>query len=176
MEPVLGRSFIKSRTSCSSFPSSSTGHFAKKAARTGKCSCKSMLRIIQKWIVQNVHLWMISKHAQNHPKVDYTKHPISDDLETRSLSSKSGLYKRSNFGRCVIIQKWIIQNLHLWMICKHAQNHPKVDCTKLPPLDDLQACSESSKSGLYKTSNFSDDLETRSLSSKIGSYKSSKFG
>ena len=45
-------------------------------------------------------------------------------------------------------------NFHLWMICKHAQNHPKVDYTKLPPLDDLQACSESSKSGLYKRSNF----------------------
>ena len=58
----------------------------------------SMLRTIHKWIVQKFHLWMIYKHAQNHPKVDYTKHPISDDLETCSLSSKSGLYKRSNFG------------------------------------------------------------------------------
>ena len=53
---------------------------------------------VQKWIVQKFHLWMIYKHAQNHPKVDYTKHPISDDLETCSLSSKSGLYKSSKFG------------------------------------------------------------------------------
>ena len=119
-----------------------------KRSNFGRCM------IIQKWIIQNFHLWMIYKHAQNHPKVDYTKHPISDDLETCSLSSKSRLYKRSNFGRCIIIQKWIIQNFHLWMIYNHAQNHPKVDYTKLPSLDDLQACSESSKSGLYKTSNF----------------------
>ena len=27
----------------------------------------------------------------------------------------------------------IIQNVHLRMIYKHAQNHPKVDYTKLPP-------------------------------------------
>ena len=171
-----------------------------------------MLRIIQKWIIQKFHLWMIYKHAQNHPKVDCTKHPISDDLETCSLSSKSGLYKSSKFGRCIIIQKWIVQKFHLWMIYKHAQNHPKVDYTKHPISDDLETCLLSSKSGLYKRSNFgrciiiqkwivqkfhlwmiykhaqnhpkvdytkhpiSDDLETCSLSSKSGLYKSSKFG
>ena len=101
-----------------------------------------------------MHCTMICKHAQNHPKVDCTKHPILDDLETHSLSSKTGSYKTTNFGRCIIIQKWIIQNFHLYMICKHAQNHPKVDYTKLLPLDDLQARSESSKNGLYKTSKF----------------------
>jgi len=57
-----------------------------------------MLRIIQKWTVQNFYLWMIYKHAQNHPKVDYTEHPILDDLETRSLSSKIGSYKSFKFG------------------------------------------------------------------------------
>ena len=31
-------------------------------------------------------------------KVDCTKHPISDDLEIRSLSSKIGSYKLSKFG------------------------------------------------------------------------------
>ena len=129
-----------------------------------------MLRIIQKWIIPNFHLWMIYKHAQDHPKVDYTKLPHWDDLQACSESSKVDY-----------------TNFHLWMICRHAQNHPKVDCTKhpilndftfiqnwiiqniqfrkmhnhpkvdhtkLPLLDDLQAHTESSKSGLYKTSNF----------------------
>ena len=50
-----------------------------------------------------------------------------------------------------IIQKWIIQIIQFWMIYKHAQNHPKVDHTTS---DNLQACSESSKSGSYKSSNF----------------------
>ena len=36
---------------------------------------------------------MTYKHAQNHPKVDYTKLPISDDLVTHSLSSKIGSFK-----------------------------------------------------------------------------------
>jgi len=77
------------------------------------------------------------------------------------------------------------------MISKHAQNHPKVDYTILPHLDDLQACSKSSKIGIYKTSNFgrckssrsgytkhpiSDDLKTCSFSSTIGMCQLSKFG
>ena len=80
-----------------------------------------------------MHCTMICKHAQNHPKVDCTKHPILDDLETFTF-----------------IQNWIIQNIQF----RKMYNHPKVDYTKLLPLDDLQACSESSKSGLYKTSKF----------------------
>ena len=79
----------------------------------------SMLRIIQRWIIQNFHHWMIYKRVLR------------------------------------IIQKWIIQNIHHWMIYKHVQNHPKVDHAKIPILVDL---------------------ETHSLPSKIGSYKSSKCG
>ena len=82
--------------------------------------------------LEGIQLWKM----HNHPKVDYTKLPPLDDLQACSESSKSGLYKRSNFGRCIIIQKWIVQNFHLWMIYKHAQNHPKVDCTKDPILED----------------------------------------
>ena len=40
---------------------------------------------------------------------------------------------------------------------RHVQDYPDDDDQEnppTPPLDDLQACSESSKSGLYKTSNF----------------------
>ena len=82
--------------------------------------------------LEGIQLWKM----HNHPKVDYTKLPPLDDLQACSESSKSGLYKRSNFGRCIIIQKWIVQNFHLWMIYKDAQNHPKVDCTKDPILED----------------------------------------
>ena len=115
-----------------------------------------------------MHPWMIKMH--NHSKVDYTKLPPLDDLQACSESSctkhpisndfasilkiiQKWINKTSDFGRCIIIQKWIIQKFCLWMISKHAHNHPKVDYTKVPSLDDLQACSESIKSGLYKTSN-----------------------
>ena len=80
---------------------------------------------------------MIYKHAQDHPKVDYTKLSPLDDLQARSGSSKSGLYKTSTLGRFTSMLRIIQSGLY-----------------KLPPLDDLQARSESSKSGLYKTSNF----------------------
>ena len=43
-------------------------------------------------------------------------------------------------------------------------NHSKVDYTKLPPLDDLQACSESS----CTKHPISDDLQAFSKSSKSG--------
>ena len=134
----------------------------------------------------------------SHPKFGWsTKLPTLDDLQACTESSKIGLYKTSNFGwlrnTFTFTQNWIIQIIQSWMM----HNHPKVDYTKLPPLDDLQTCSESSKSGLYRTSIFGwytsmlriiqkwisytkhpilDDLETSSLSSQIGSYKSSKFG
>ena len=97
---------------------------------------------------------MIYKHAQNHPKVDHTNHPISDGLQACSESSKSGSNKSSKFGRCIIIQKWTIQIIQFRMIDKHARNHPKVDHTNHPISDDLKACSESSKSGSYKSSIF----------------------
>ena len=101
---------------------------------------RNTFTFIQNWIIQNIQF----QKKYNHPKVDYTKLLPLDDLQAHSESSKSGLYKTFTFGWFAsmlrIIQKWIIQNFHLWMICKHAQNHPKVDYTKFPPLDDLQAC------------------------------------
>jgi len=39
-------------------------------------------------ITQNFHIWINCKHGQIHPKVDYTKLSILDDLGTCSLSSK----------------------------------------------------------------------------------------
>ena len=123
-------------------------------ATTSNCNCHMLLQIVLFFVcilysvfvqhdkggsttllithasLNNLLEWC--KHAQNHPNVECTKHPISDEIETRSLSSKN----------------WIIQNIQF----QKMHNHPKVDYTNLPSLDDLQACSESSKSGLYKTS------------------------
>ena len=59
---------------------------------------------------------MIYKHAQNHPKVDHINYQNLED----AWSSKSGLYKTSNFrwftSMLRIIQKWIIQIIQIWMI------------------------------------------------------------
>jgi len=135
---------------------------------------------------------MIYNHAQDHPKVDYTKLPHWDDLQPCSGSSKSGLYKTFTLGRFTsmlrIIQKWIIQNFHLWMICRHAQNHPKVDCTKHPILNDFTFIQNWTIQNIQfrKMHNHPkvdhtklpllDDLQAHTESSKSGLYKTSNFG
>ena len=69
----------------------------------------------------NFHLFMNCKDAQNHPKVDYTKHPISDDLqacsESSKVESKFGLLFSSSYignNRHDISHNW--QIIHIWMI------------------------------------------------------------
>ena len=52
----------------------------------------SKLRIIPSGLY--THLWMASSESS---QVDYTKHPILNDLETSSLSSKIGSNKSSKF-------------------------------------------------------------------------------
>ena len=94
-------------------------------------------------------------HTQNHTKLNFTKHSHLDGVP----------------GRCIIIQKWIVQNFHIWMIYKHAQNHPKVDYTKHPILEDANHPEVD-----YTKHPISDDLKTCSLSSTIGMCQLSKFG
>ena len=80
---------------------------------------------------------------RKHPKVDYTKHPISDDLETRSLHPKLDHTNHPNLDDFIhfsvlfrqqqtyIIQIWMIYNIidksstcgrFLWIT-----NHPFLD-------------------------------------------------
>ena len=63
----------------------------------------SMLRIIQKWVIQNIQFQMIYKHAQNHPKVDHTNHPNLDDFIHFSV-----LYRQQ---QTYIIQIWMIYHI-----------------------------------------------------------------
>ena len=75
-----------------------------KKGRTRESRFKDLKQMFQNW------------KLRNHPKVDHINHPISDDLQACSESSKSGSYKSSKFGRCIIIQKWIIQIIQFRMI------------------------------------------------------------
>ena len=34
------------------------------------------------------------------------------------------IHEASDFGTYITIQKWIVQNIHIWMTYKHVLNHP----------------------------------------------------
>ena len=78
----------------------------------------------------------------------------------RSVAMKRDL---SIYGQCLISQRKMSWFGEEFVMTCHAQSSLEASQTnstssglykKLPPQYDLQACSESSKSGLYKTSNF----------------------
>ena len=83
-----------------------------------------MLRIIHKWIIQNIQFWNVQKH----PILDCTKHPIS--LRNMFTFIQIGMYQSSKF---IAFQFYIginrhqsskfgwyttlLEIIHIWMIC-----------------------------------------------------------
>ena len=78
----------------------------------------TVLNII--WITENNRYWKIHKHM---------KHPLLDDLQACSETSKLGWYEVSTFRRLTsmlrITQIWIVQCIQILMMNKHNQNLPR---------------------------------------------------